>query len=115
MPEEPKLISMPVRVERLIEMMQTPKDIHVVMSADGSYVTTCNKCNIVLLRATAVKPLPLVWWKCPICERVTFSVPDNLTRDGKIAESLGGTFGYDVCFMKDLPPELLLPTEWHGQ
>jgi len=56
--------------------------------------------------------LALVWHRCPKCERVSFSVQENLERDAHIAEGMGGIFPYEVYFMRELPPELAPPKEW---
>jgi hypothetical protein len=113
MSDEPKQISVQVDLAAHIRRMQLPKDIAVVMRENGALTATCNACQVKLQVGKAASgDMRLVWHKCPKCERVSFSIPQNLERDAKIAESMGGVFAYEIYFMKVLPPQLPPPTTW---
>lgn len=111
MSDKPELVGIRVELNRLIALMQKPKDIHVVMGENGLSVATCKQCQQVLL--SAIKD-DLHWYKCPQCERLSFAPVVNLERDAHIAKTMGGTFEYEICFFRDLPPQMqaMAPTEW---
>ncbi len=111
MSDRPQFITAPVPLDRLIELMQTPKDVRVVMSADGSFKVTCKKCQVELRRAwdEGAWAGQLLWHRCPTCGGVTFSPRQNLERDAAIAGQMGGVFEYEIYFMKELPPSMAPP------
>jgi hypothetical protein len=91
--------------------MQAPKDVHVVMSADGSFKITCKKCQVELLRAwdEGAWAGQLLWYRCPTCRGVSFSMRQNLERDAALAGQMGGVFEYEIYFIKDLPANMPPP------
>jgi hypothetical protein len=104
-----------VDVDDLIKKMQEPKDVVVEIRQDGTFKATCKQCQEKLLVGNTVHgDLDLVWHRCPKCERVSFSVKQNLGRDAQIAGARGGVFTYEIYFMRDLPPQLQPPTEWRS-
>jgi hypothetical protein len=113
MSDQPQQVSVRVKLADLVRKMQEPKDIRIVMSKDGTFTAICKTCQMNLqVGDTMYGEMHLVWHRCPRCERVSFSVQQNLERDARIAEAMGGSFPYEIYFLKDLPPQLPPPAEW---
>jgi len=107
-----------VNLDELVEKMQTPKPdgLSVIMRENGTFTAICKRCQMRLqVGETNYEGMPLVWHRCTKCERVSFSVEENLKRDARIAQDMGGIFLYEVYFMKDLPPQLAPPKEWRKE
>jgi hypothetical protein len=107
-------VSMRVNINQLIAKMQAPKPdgISFIMRSDGTFTAICKRDQMKLLTGnTTYGDTDLIWHRCPKCERVSFSVRQNLERDAQIAESMGGIFPSE-CYFMNLPDEIPRPAEW---
>jgi hypothetical protein len=104
--QDPEIVRVQVPLDRLMQKMQEPKDLRLVISSDGSFTAHCKKCAVTV--KTAEKD-GLIWYVCLKCNRVSFNPVGNMERDIELAQRHGGTFEYEIFYFRDLPPGLKPP------
>ena|SRR5579859_4813814 len=102
----PRTVRVQVPFDSLMLKLREPKDLRLVISSDGGYTAFCKEC--VAYAKTAEKD-GLIWYICPKCKRVSFNPVGNLERDVGLARQQGGTFEYEIFYLRDLPPGLKPP------
>jgi hypothetical protein len=93
--------------ERLREMLRTgEKDLILRTTASGVVTAACKACNQAL---DIAQDGELLWFRCPICRRVSFNAIANVHRDVHFATQDGKPFEYEVFYIDNLPPTLRPP------
>ena len=103
---QPKTVRIRVPMDRLLQKMQEPKELRLVISGDGNVTAFCKACAVFVKTAETEELIP---YKCPNCKQVSFNAKGNRSRDIGLAQENGGTFEYEIFYLRDLPPALQPP------
>jgi hypothetical protein len=103
---KPEIMRIPVQLDSFIKKMKEPKDLRLIISEDGTVKGHCKACDTVV--QTGEKD-ELLWFVCPQCGSVSFNPLGNRDRDLYLAREHGGTFEYELYYLRDLPPALQPP------
>ena len=79
---KPATVRVRVPLDRLIQKMQEPKEVHLVISGDGNVTAFCKACTVFVKTAETEE---LIWYKCPNCKQVSFNPKGNRERDIELA------------------------------
>jgi hypothetical protein len=74
--------------------------------SEGHNSAKCRNCSVSMI--TAEKD-SLLWFMCPRCGGVSFSVMPNLIGALRYAERQGGTFEFDIYFLNEASRRMMLP------
>lgn len=94
--------------DALIQQLQQPKDVRIVVRSDGTFSATCKSCQVTIRIA---EKDGLVWYFCSQCKRSSFQPVGNVKRDISFAEQCGGTFECELYFFTQLPQGLEPPDD----
>jgi hypothetical protein len=93
--------------QRLREMLRAnTADLVLRTTAAGVVTGVCKACHEVV---DGAEKGGLLWFRCPMCRRLTFNAIANVYRDAHFAAQDGKPFEYEIFYVKSLPPELRPP------
>jgi len=102
-----ELARVAVSEERLREMLrERNKDLVLRTTAAGVVTAECKTCGQAL---DIAQDRELLWFRCPMCRRVSFNALANVARDVHFAAKDGQPFEYELFYMDNLPPPLQPP------
>ena len=82
------------------------KDLILRTTAAGAISAVCKTCSQAL---DIAQDGELLWFRCPMCRRVSFNAIANVLRDVHFATEDGQPFEYELFYMDNLPPPLRPP------
>jgi hypothetical protein len=109
------LATVRIKEEDHVRQLKIPKDVCVTVVSSGTDGRVSAKCRVCSVPMATVEKEPLLWFMCPHCGNVSFSVLANLGQALEYADRHGGTFEFYLYFLNEESRRMLPPPNIEDQ